>query len=184
MKKMIAVGAALSAIALTGCSSSTGTSTQSSSATAQAPSTSTTTVSTTTLQAAPVDKCPKPLAITDPVFAAAVASVQLPEGVRVTTGRLSKDSGHPGMQAAAIDICDPSIKSADGIRQIATQYAKALKASPIAESLFAVYVASYYMDNGKIAGEVKVKDSDFQLHLWNGNPSPSAELKNWTVVTE
>jgi len=182
---MIAVGAAMCTLAVAGCSSSNGSSTQISSVTSAAPAASTAaSTSTTTVQAAPVDKCPNPLAITDPVFASAVASVQLPNGARVTTGRLSKDSGHPGMQAAAIDICDPSIKSADGIRQIATLYAKALKASPISESLFAVYVASYFMDNSKVAGEVKVKDPDFQAHLWNGKPSPSAELKTWTVVTE
>ena len=177
---MIAVGAALSVLALPGCGSNNVTSSQSSSATVAAPAPST----TAPAQAAPVNKCPNPLAITDPLFAAAVASVQLPEGARVTAGRLSKDSTHPGMQAAAVDICDPSIKSADDIRPIATQYAKALKASPLANSLFAVYVASYLMENGKVAGEVKVKDSDFQAHLWNGKPSPSAEVKTWTVVTE
>lgn len=178
---MIAAGAALSVLALPGCGSGNGSSTQSSSATTPAPAAST---STTTVQAAPVDKCPNPLAITDPTFAAAVASVQLPEGARVTAGRLSKDSNHPGMQAAAVDICDPSIKSADDLRPIATQYAKALKTSPLSNSLFAVYVASYFMENGKVAGEVKVKDPDFQAHLWNGKPSPSAEIKTWTVLTE
>lgn len=182
---MIAAGAVLGTLALTGCGSSNGSSPQGTSATEAVPNQDTTaSISTTQIQSASDNKCPNPLVITDPDFAAAVASVQLPDGARVTSGRLSNDSSHPGMQAAAIDICDPSIKSADGIRQIATQYAKALKASPISESLFAVYVASYYMDRGKIVGEVKVKDPDFQLNLWNGKPSPTAELKNWDVVSE
>lgn len=126
--------------------------------------------------------CPKPLPITDPGFAAAVNSVELPTGASVTTGRLSASSDHPGMQAAAIDICDPAVKSADDLRPIATEYAKALKASPLADKIFSVYVASYQQVGNDVTGEVKLKDPDFQLHLWNGKPSEAAELKNWDVV--
>jgi hypothetical protein len=33
-----------------------------------------------------------------------------------------------------------------------------------------------------VKNEVKIKVSDFQLHLWNGKPSAAAELKTWDVV--
>jgi hypothetical protein len=126
--------------------------------------------------------CPKLLPITDPAFAAAVNAVKLPNGATVTTGRLSKDSDHPGMQAAAIDICVPSVKTPDDLRPIATEYAKALKVSPLGEQLFAVYVASYQQAGNDVKNEVKIKDPDFQAHLWNGKPSTAAELKTWVVV--
>lgn len=71
-----------------------------------------------------------------------MSAVLLPGGATVTAGRLSKRSGHPGLRAAANDICDPSVRTPDDLRPIATAYAKALKASPLGERMFAVYVAS------------------------------------------
>ncbi len=147
--------------------------------------TNTSTASATTVaatSAAAAATCPNPVPIADPAFAAAVSAVPLPGGATVTTGRLSKDSDHPGMQAAAIDICAPAVKTPDDLRPIATAYAKALKASPLGEQLFAVYVASYQVAGKDVKNEVKIKDPDFQLHLWNGKPSAAAELKTWEVV--
>ncbi|MGW4336800.1 hypothetical protein ACWEK5_28925 [Rhodococcus koreensis] len=120
--------------------------------------------------------------IENPDLAAAVASVELPDGVPVVRGQLSKDSDYPGMQAAGIDICDLNISSPDELRPIATQYAKALKQSPLSEQLFAVYVANFWYVDGQIEGESKLKDPDFQMHLWNGMPSAEAEQQNWQVV--
>lgn len=164
------VPAAFFLVACGGSANSTKTTTTASSTTAAATS------------AAAAVTCPNPLPITDPAFAAAVSAVPLPGGATVTTGRLSKDSDHPGMQAAAIDICAPSVKTPDDLRPIATAYAKALKASPLGEQLFAVYVASYQVAGKDVKNEVKIKDPDFQLHLWNGKPSAAAELKTWEIV--
>ena len=33
-----------------------------------------------------------------------------------------------------------------------------------------------------VTNEVKIKDLDLQVHLWNGKPSAAAELKTWVVV--
>lgn len=85
-----------------------------------------------------------------------MSAVPLPGGVTVTAGRLSKDSGHPGMQA--------------------------LKASPLGEELFAVYVAGYQVAGKDVKNQVKIKDPDFQLNLWSEKPSAAAESTTWEVV--
>ncbi|WP_152975376.1 hypothetical protein [Rhodococcus rhodochrous] len=126
--------------------------------------------------------CPDQIPIQDPVIAAAVNSVQVPNG-RVTTVRVSKDSGHPGEQAIAIDLCILPQVTANQLRPIATQYAKAIKTSPVAGTTFAVYVANYaYGPDKKVVGEVKLKDGEFKSHLWNGKPSEKAENERWEVV--
>jgi hypothetical protein len=160
---------AAGSLLLTGCSSDTGNE--------PAPTTE------TTVRAEPqTATCPTAVPIDDPTVAAAVAAVPLPAGASLVGGRISTDSDEPGMFATAITLCDPSITTADGLRPIATEYAKALKASPSAEQIFAVYVETYQTDGRNVVNEVKLKDGDFQLHLWNGKPSASAELKTWEVI--
>ncbi len=181
MKRIFAALLVPTAVLLAACGNSA-TSSKTSTSSASTSSSATTTKSAAAPAASAAAACPNPLPIADPAFAAAVSAVPLPGGATVTTGRLSKDSGHPGMQAAAIDICDPSVKTPDDLRPIATAYAKALKASPLGEELFAVYVASYQVAGKDVKNEVKIKDPDFQLHLWNGKPSAAAELKTWEVV--
>lgn len=127
-------------------------------------------------------ECPTSVPIDDPAVAAAVAGVPLPEGASLVGGRISTDSDEPGMFATAVTLCDPNITTADALRPIATEYAKALKASPLAEQIFAVYIETYQVDGSDVVNEVKLKDADFQLHLWNGNPSAAAELATWEVI--
>lgn len=110
-------------------------------------------------------------------------SVSLPAGVTIVTGRLSTDSDHPDEFAVAIDLCGGAISTADELKPVATKFAKAYKAAPVGDRIFALYVAHYasYTTTGTTGG-VKIKDPDFQLHLWNGKPSEQAELDNWEVV--
>ncbi|RVW05343.1 hypothetical protein [Rhodococcus xishaensis] len=113
--------------------------------------------------------CANPRPIDNPDIAAAGSSVQLSDGASVIAGHYRKiGDNKPGMYGASIEICDPSLKSADDLRPIATEYAKALKASPIAEQIDTVWVASYQVDGQDVVNEVKLKDPDFQMHLWNG----------------
>ncbi|MDJ0105323.1 hypothetical protein QM646_02810 [Rhodococcus erythropolis] len=86
------------------------------------------------------------------------------------------------MQAAAIGICDLSVKALGDLRTIATAYTKALKASPLGEELFAVYVAGYQVAGKDVKNQVKIKDPDFQLNLWSEKPSAAAESTTWEVV--
>ncbi|MFE3291673.1 hypothetical protein [Rhodococcus sp. NPDC059234] len=44
-------------------------------------------------------------------------------------------------------------------------------------------MASYQVDGSKVVNEVKVKDPDFQMHLWNGMPSADAEQSRWEVIS-
>ena len=111
-------------------------------------------------------------------------SVELPAGVSIVTGRLSTDSDEPGMFAVTVDLCGGAITSADELRPLATQFAKAYKAVPaVGDQMFALRVAHYmsYTETDA-SGEVMVKDADFQLHLWNGKPSLDAELSQWEAV--
>lgn len=110
-------------------------------------------------------------------------SVSLPAGVSIVTGRLSTDSDHPDEFAVAIDLCGGDISTADELKPVATRFAKAYKAAPVGDRVLALYVAHYasYTTTGT-AGGVKIKDPDFQMHLWNGKPSEQAELDNWEVV--
>jgi hypothetical protein len=111
-------------------------------------------------------------------------TVKLPAGVSIVTGRLSTDSDEPGMFAVTVDLCGGAITSADELRPLATQFAKAYKAVPaVGDQMFALRVAHYtnYTETDA-SGEVMVKDADFQLHLWNGKPSPDAELSQWEAV--
>lgn len=175
LRTLLAVPALL---ALAACGSSTDNSSTPTSST----STSSSSAPASTSAAAAQLVCPDQVPIEDPAIAAAVNSVQVPNG-RVTTVRVSQDSDYPGEQAIAIDLCILPQVTVDQLRPIATQYAKAIKASPVADTTFAVYVANYAYGPGKdVVGEVKLKDGDFKLHLWNGKPSAASELKTWEVV--
>ncbi|MFE3057619.1 hypothetical protein [Nocardia sp. NPDC059239] len=128
--------------------------------------------------AAAVD-CYPPRAIDDPDLAAFTAGLQLPIGVTVTHGLLSTQSDHPGKVGVHIYLCAPTARTADALRPIATDIAKALKQVPLGERTFTVYVASKDSGFNDLA---KIKDPDFHLHLWNGRPSAKAELATWQVV--
>lgn len=159
-------------LALTACSSSEDTAT-----------TATETSESVAAPSEPELTCPDPVAIDEQDVAAAVNSVSLASG-QVTTVRVSTDSDHPGEQAIAIDLCILPTITVDELRPIATEYAKAIKASPLADTTFAVYVSNYAYGGGgnDVVDEVKVKDGDFHMHLWNGKPSESAELERWEVI--
>ncbi|MHC3370870.1 hypothetical protein ACYAFX_28620 (plasmid) [Rhodococcus aetherivorans] len=89
-------------------------------------------------------------------------SVQVPNG-RMTTVRVSQDSDYPGEQAIAIDLRILPQVAVDQLRPIATQYAKAIKASPVAGTTFSVHVANYAYDSGKrVVGEVEVEGPRLQ----------------------
>ncbi|UYP17716.1 hypothetical protein OED52_13650 [Rhodococcus sp. Z13] len=126
--------------------------------------------------------CPAARTIDDPAVADAINSVQI-DG-QVTAVRVTTDSDHPGEQGIAIDLCIIPTLSADELRPIATEYAKAIKASPLADTTFAVWVENYaYNADQEIVGDVKLKDPHFQSNLWNGKPSADAENARWEVLT-
>ncbi len=111
-------------------------------------------------------------------------SVALPAGVSIVTGRLSTDSDEPGMFAVTVDLCGGDITTAEELRPVATQFAKAYKAAPaVGDQVFALRIAHYatYTDTDA-NGAVMLRDPDFQLHLWNGKPTPESELNQWEVV--
>jgi hypothetical protein len=170
MKRTLITAFGASALLLAGCSSESTTATEAASTT------------TTMTEAAPVAECPTDNPIPDPAVAAAVASVPLANGATYRGGRISTDSDEPGMFAVAITLCDPNITTADALRPVATSYARALKASPAAEQVFAVYVETFQVSGSDVVNEVKLKDGEFQTHLWNGKPSEAAEQARWEVI--
>lgn len=125
-----------------------------------------------TVQAA---ACDKATPISDPDLAAIAAALQLPAGAQVVTGRVSTSASKPGKVGVALDLCVPGSSSAEALRPIATSIAKALKPTPLGQKTFALYVSD--MGGGKT--EAKLKDGDYAMHLWNGKPSPEAELALW-----
>ncbi|MET8427900.1 hypothetical protein [Nocardia sp. NPDC004860] len=116
----------------------------------------------------------------DPELQAFTDGLQLPAGVKVVTGRVSTQHDKPGLVGVAIDLCVPTSKNADALRPIATDIAKALKGTDLGGRTFALYVADL---DPAFKTEAKIKDPDFQLHLWNGKPSVKSELERWQVVT-
>lgn len=127
--------------------------------------------------AAPVCYPSKPIA--DAELAEFAAGLALPPGVQVITGRVSRDSDHPGKVGVALDLCVPGSTDADSLRPIATSIAAALRPTDLGGHTFALYVADM---SSTYADEAKLKDGDFALHLWNGKPSAKAELAQWEVV--
>lgn len=112
-------------------------------------------------------------------------TVPLPSGVSLVAGRASTRSDEPGRFAVAIDLCGGDLDSVDDLRPLATDFATAYKQSPIGNDMFALYVAHYEtFTETDVEGEIKLKDSDFRLHLWNGKPSRQAELDRWVIVSE
>lgn len=103
-------------------------------------------------------------------------------GRSITSVRISKDSDYRDQWALAV-MCDPSIENVDALRPIATSFAKAVKAQPWTGEVFAVYVGNDWLVDGELAPEQKLKDEDFQMHLWNGKPSEIAENKNWEIIS-
>ncbi len=146
-----------------------------------APSTSTAaTAPSTSAPAAPAAAaCYPSRPISDPELAAFAAGLALPPGVQVVTGRVSRDSDHPGKVGVALDLCVPDSTSADALRPIATTIAAELKPTDLGGRTFALYVADMSVD---YKDEAKVKDPDYAVHLWNGKPSAAAELARWEVV--
>lgn len=88
----------------------------------------------------------------------------------------------PGKIGVAVDVCDPDIKTAADLKPTATDIAKKLKATSVSKTIAVVWVEHFQYKDGKILDNAKVKDPDFNLHLWNGKPSPSAEYANWEVL--
>ncbi len=88
----------------------------------------------------------------------------------------------PGKIGVAVDVCDPDIKTAADLKPTATDIAKKLKATSVSKTIAVVWVEHFQYKDGKILDNAKVKDPDFNLHLWNGKPSPSAEHANWEVL--
>ena len=111
-------------------------------------------------------------------------NVELPAGVSIVTGRLGTDSDEPGMFGLTVDLCGGTISTADELRPLATQFAKAYKAAPaVGDGMFALRIAHYAnYTQTDASGEIMLKDPDFQLHMWNGKPSIEAELAQWEVV--
>ncbi|MCR8695592.1 hypothetical protein NWP13_23980 [Rhodococcus pyridinivorans] len=139
---------------------------------------------TTTAASAPVTSCPE--------FGSVGENTEVIETVRalpsiaghtVTSVRISKDSDYPDQWALAVTLCDPSIENVDALRPVATSFAKDVKAQPWEGEVFAVYVGNDWLVDGELAPEQKLKDGDFQMHLWNGKPSEAAENKNWEVIS-
>ncbi|WP_143695087.1 hypothetical protein [Williamsia sp. 1135] len=177
--KMCGALAAAAALVLAGCSSES---------TTDAETTGTTATSTATAgecrDMVPFSEGGREDKGQGPAAQAVAESVALPGGVSLVTGRRSTDSDHPGEFAIAIDLCGGDITTTDELRPVATAFAMAYKAAPVSEQVFALYVAHYAsFTETDTTGEIKLKDSDFQAHLWNGKPSESAELARWEVVT-
>lgn len=128
---------------------------------------------------APTAACAEAKPIDNADVQAAVSEAQLPTGVTVVGGRVNPVDGGIGV---AIDVCAPDVKSADDLRPIATDLAKALKASPVSGDVTTVWVESYQVDGGKAVNDVKLKDPSFKVNLYNGMPSAEAEQGNWQVL--
>ncbi|EHK86365.1 hypothetical protein [Rhodococcus pyridinivorans] len=138
---------------------------------------------TTTAAAAPAISCSEFGSVGE--NAEVIETVRtMPEiaGHTVTSVRISKDSDYPDQWALAVTLCDPSIENVDALRPVATSFAKAVKAQPWAGEVFALYVGNDWLVDGELAPEQKLKDGDFQMHLWNGKPSEAAENKNWEFI--
>ncbi|WP_433660810.1 hypothetical protein ACQPW1_00525 [Nocardia sp. CA-128927] len=171
MRTVAVLTIAAASIALAGCS------TDSTSETKDAP----TSAAAAPASAAPAAAgCYKSSPISDPDLAAFAAGLQLPPGVHVVTGRVSTQSDKPGLVGVALDLCVPDSKTPDALRPIATQIAAALKPTDLGSRTFALYVAD---KDPAFKDEAKIKDGDYKLHLWNGQPSAAAELERWQVVT-
>ncbi|RVW05342.1 hypothetical protein EGT50_01650 [Rhodococcus xishaensis] len=102
-------------------------------------------------------------------MAATISSVQLSDGASLLASIWI--GSEPEGYAATIDICDPSVKSADDLRPIATEYAQALNVSPIAEQVRRLTVASYQIiagtDGTDLINLVELSNSAFQLYPWD-----------------
>lgn len=118
----------------------------------------------------------------DPELAPIIASVPLQSG-KVLWAQQVGSSDDRALQSVMVNLCGVDISSPDDLRPIATEYAKAFKASPFADRIDKMYVANYELSNGKeLTGETKLKVDRFQSFLWNGKPTPAAELQLWQVV--
>ena len=115
--------------------------------------------------------------------AATVRSVQLPQGTSLIAWRVSQDSDEPGKIGLAIDLCGSSLSTPDALRPVATAFAKAVKTSDFGNQVFSLYVNNYKTyTKTEIADGARLKDGDFDMHLWNGKPSAQAELAQWEVL--
>ena len=131
----------------------------------------------------PVTSCSDFVPLGDEAIVETVRALPEVADHTVTSVRVSTDSDHPGEWALAVSLCDPSIESVEDLRPVATNFAKAVKAQPWTEEVFAVYVSNQWLVDGEPTPELKVKDGDFQLHLWNGKPSEKAENERWEVIS-
>jgi hypothetical protein len=134
--------------------------------------------SSATAAPAPAASCYPASPIKDPELAAFAAGLTLPPGAYVVSGRVSTQSDHPGEVGVALDLCVPSQSTADELRPVASEIARALRPTPLGDKTFVLYVSDI-VDGNEPA---KIKDPDFPMHAWNGNPSAAAENARWEVV--
>ncbi len=181
--RIAALSSVVAAVIITGCGSDPNKdAAPSTTAAAAAPS-------TTAPPAAPIvgvdpaaELCPPDglFASDDTELVAFLSGLKLPANVWVANGRVSTQSDKPGLVGVAIDLCVKGSSSAAELRPIATMIATALKPTDLGARTFALYVSDMdvtYKD------EAKVKDPEYQVHPWNGEPSAAAENQRWEVLT-
>ncbi|MEV5840126.1 hypothetical protein [Nocardia sp. NPDC052112] len=115
----------------------------------------------------------------DTELVAFLSGLKLPANVWVANGRVSTQGDKPGLVGVAIDLCVKGSSSAADLRPIATMIAAALKPTDLGARTFALYVSDMDVT---YKNEAKVKDPEYQVHLWNGKPSASAENQRWEVL--
>lgn len=162
MNKALGIALVIGALAVGGCSSN------------QADKTDTAVSSTSAAS------CNPPNSGTKPELSAIVAPVALPSGMKLLWTQSVTNSDDRSKVSVMVHLCGTAITSGDQLRPVATDYAKAFRVSPIAETIKTLYVSTYKDD--QLNNETTLKVDNYQVFLWNGKPSAEAELQHWEQV--
>ncbi|TQM25848.1 hypothetical protein FB390_6015 [Nocardia bhagyanarayanae] len=135
---------------------------------------------------APIEDCDGtmptgPQMISDPSFSAFVSGLRLPQNVQVSSGGARVSTARPDQVDLTLDLCLPGSADLDGLVPVATDLARALKRHELGTRTAALSVACVGPD---MQGRMEVRDPDFQVHPWDGTPSPAAESRVWEVFVE
>lgn len=115
----------------------------------------------------------------DPELTAFTDSLALPDGVQVVNGLIGTDSDYGDQVGVSLHLCVPETSDAESLRPIATDIAKALRATPLGDRTYALRISDVGPDFNT---EAMIKVTRYSWHMWNGKPSPQSELDLWEVV--
>ncbi|MET8651237.1 hypothetical protein [Nocardia aurea] len=109
-----------------------------------------------------------------------ISKMQLPSGICLFMVFTLDDTDEPGNLFVSVDLDVPPSMSADNLRPIATDIARLVKKTEIAQRISTLSITNSGTASPKI--RTRLSDKSYREHPWNGTPSEEAEQSIWKIT--